>query len=96
MALELFGAALWLVFAAAGAWVLVTGRKSFLGLAMGIGDVRIRRLVGLFCVLVGAFFVFRISQGAFSPESVIGLYAGMGSAALVAWWKSRDVRGPER
>jgi hypothetical protein len=92
MALEVLGLALWLVFAGFGAWLLVTGRNLFFGLPLGVTDGRLRRLFGLLCVLAAAFFIFRISQGSFSPESVIGLYAGLGLSAFVGRRMSLDAR----
>ena len=92
MALELFGVALWLVFAGVGAWLLVTGRNTFFWQPLGINDVRLRRLFGLVCVLVAAFFVFSFSRGSFSLWPVIGLYSGMAFLAVLGWWKARDAR----
>jgi hypothetical protein len=90
MALELFGVALWLVFAGVGAWLLVTGRNTFFWQPLGINDVRLRRLFGLVCVLVAAFFVFSFSRGSFSPWPVFGLYLGLATSYMRTWWKARD------
>jgi hypothetical protein len=92
MALELLGVALWLVFAGAGAWLLVTGRDTFFGMPLGFNDARLRRLFGLIWMLVAAFFISRIGQGSFSLWSVIGLYAGLAFSAVLGWWKARDAR----
>jgi hypothetical protein len=92
MALEALGVALWLGFAGLGAWLLLTGRNFFFGIPLGLEDVRLRRLLGLFCVLVAGFFILRISQGSFSPWSVIGLYLGLGFSAVIGWRNSRGAR----
>ena len=92
MALELLGVALWLVFAGAGAWLLVTGRSMFFGLPLGFNDVRLRRLFGLVCMLAAAYFIFRISQRSFMLWSVSGLFAGLAFSHAIEWWKSREAR----
>jgi hypothetical protein len=92
MALELLGMVLWLVFAGVGAWLLVTGRDMFFWQPLGINDVRLRRLFGLACVLVAAFFIFSFSRGSFSPWPVFGLYLGVATSYVLTWWKARDAR----
>jgi hypothetical protein len=92
MALEILGVALWLVFALAGAWLLVTGRDMFFGMPLGFSDVRLRRLFGLVWVLAGAFFSVRVAQGSVSWWSVIALYAGVASSYVFSWWKAREAR----
>jgi hypothetical protein len=92
MALELLGVALWLVFALAGAWPLVTGRDMFFGMPLGFSDVRLRRLFGLVWVLAGAFFSVRVAQGSVSWWSVIALYAGLATSYVFSWWKARETR----
>jgi len=92
MALELLGVALWLIFAGAGAWLVVTGRDRFFGLPLGFNNARLRRLFGLVWLLAGAFFSIRVAQGSISWWSVIALYAGLASSYLFSWWKAREAR----
>jgi len=92
VALEVVGVGLWLLIAGFGAWMLVTGRDQFFGLALGIDEVRGRRVFGAVSMLVAGYFIFRIGQGSFSPEAIVFQYAAVGIPALLAWRKSRDAR----
>jgi hypothetical protein len=90
--LEVLTLALWLVFAAFGGWLFVTGRNVLFGLPLGFDDARLRRPFGLVYILVAGFFVFRTIGGSESLGPVIALYAGTGFAFWVAWRKSRAAR----
>ena len=92
MAVTLLGVTLWVALGLAGAWMLVTGRSTFIGPRLGFDDARLQRLFGLVGVLVAAFFLHSFSQGYFSVWPVFGLYAGFAFATVFDWWKGRDAR----
>lgn len=89
MALELLGLGPWVVLLVFGAWLVLTGRRPIPWLPEGVREGWRLRLYGLVCCVVGAFFVYRVTLGTFSPEGIFFSYLALGVAVLTAWRRAR-------
>jgi hypothetical protein len=90
MALELLEVGPWLIIAVSGAWLVLTGRRWFLGLP----DWPKRegwplRIFGLVYCLLAAVIAYWVIRGPFSPEGILFSYVSLSIATLVAWRKAR-------
>jgi hypothetical protein len=89
MALELLGLGPWVVLFVFGTWLVLTGRRPIPWLPEGIREGWRLRVYGLVCCVVGAFFVYRVILGTFSPEGIFFSYLALGVAVLTAWRRAR-------
>jgi O-antigen ligase len=90
VALDLIGLVPWVALFLFGGWLVVTGRRPISWLPEGIRPGWRLRLYGLVCCLLGAFFIYRISRGSFSPEGVFFSYLACGVGLLAAWRRAQN------
>jgi len=89
MALEVLGVGLWGVLGLAGAWLLLTGRKTIYGLPKGVREGWPLRLLGLAYFALAAFLIYQAFHGSFSPDGVVLSYAFFGVALVLALSRRR-------
>jgi hypothetical protein len=100
MALEVLGVGLWAVLGLAGAWLLLTGRKTIYGLPKDIREGWRLRVFGLAYFALALFLIYQAFRGSFSPEGVVFTYAFFGIALVLALNRRRkappaDAAGPQ-
>ena len=70
---ELFaGVTIWLLIGVGAAWLLLTGRRFFFGLPIGLREGRQMRLYGLVYVAAGVYYGRQLILGTYHRDSLIG------------------------
>jgi hypothetical protein len=90
--IEVLGVGLWAVLGLAGAWWLVTGRKTIYGLPKGMKEGWPMRVMGLAYLLMAAFLVYQVFHGTFYADGVVFSYAFFAVALAVYLYQRRKGR----
>ncbi len=96
--LRLLALALWLPVSVVGAWLLLTGRRTILGLPKGIREGWPLRAFGLAYCLAGTYLSYGAFRGSFSPYGLLFAFVSLGALILVAydgWRKARNSGLPD-
>lgn len=93
--IEVLGVGLWAVLGLAGAWLLLTGRKTIYALPRGIPEGWPLRVWGAAYLALAAFLVYQAFHGSFNPDGAVTNYA-LGALGLLAALNRRGAtRGAE-